>query len=266
VSAYLACFRAALQNELAYRAAALAGIATQFFWGLLRIAVFSAFYAASTGPVPLSLQQVIDYVWLGQAFLALLPTRVDPAVAAAVRSGTIAYELVRPVDLHGYWFARAISLKLGPALLRAPPLMICALWLMPESIALRAPESTLALAVFALSITLALLVSACLTVLLDIFTLRALDGEGATMLVFVGSWVLSGMVPVPLLPAGIATLIEWLPFAAMADLPFRTYVGQIAPESALPVLLRQLGWVVVLWFAGRSLLAGALRRVVVQGG
>jgi len=266
VTPYWACFRAALQVALAYRAAALAGIATQFFWGLLRIAVFSAFYAASTMRQPLELAQVIDYIWLGQAFLALLPTRADPVVTAAVRDGTIAYELARPVDLHGYWFARAISLKLGPALLRAPPLITCALLLMPESIALRGPASGAAFAIFGLSMLLALLVGACLTVLVDVFTLRALDGEGAAILVFAGAWVLSGMVPVPLLPPGISTVVEWLPFAALADLPFRAYVGQIGTDAALLVLLRQLGWVVVLWLTSRMLLAVTLRRVVVQGG
>jgi ABC-2 type transport system permease protein len=145
-------------------------------------------------------------------------------------------------------------------------LLVAAALFMPESIALRGPASLTALAVFALSLVLGLFVSACLTVLLGVFTLRALEGEGAALLVNVGAWVLSGMVPVPLLPAGFATVVEWLPFAAMADLPFRVYVGQIAPEAAVPVLLRQIGWVIALWLLGKVLLGRALRHVVVQGG
>ncbi len=42
--AYLAYFTGNLRSLLSYRVAALAGFVTQAFWGLLRIAIFSAFY------------------------------------------------------------------------------------------------------------------------------------------------------------------------------------------------------------------------------
>ena len=96
---------------LHYRAAALAGVVTQLFFGALLVAVLRAFYASAEGgaaAVPIALDDVIGYVWLGQAFFSLLPWRADGEVRAMIASGGIAHELLRPLDLHAWWFARAV--------------------------------------------------------------------------------------------------------------------------------------------------------------
>ncbi len=71
---YLAAFRARFQLMLQYRAAALAGFATQVWWGALRIMIFAAFYGVHAAAAPISLADAVTYVWLGQALLALLAT------------------------------------------------------------------------------------------------------------------------------------------------------------------------------------------------
>ena len=114
---------------LQYRAAAAAGIATQLFWGILRVALFTAFYhAALPGAMPaLSLKETVSYVWLTQATLGLLFVRPDADVQEMVRTGTVAYELVRPLDLFAFWYARALAVRLAPTLLRITPLLPIAL-------------------------------------------------------------------------------------------------------------------------------------------
>ena len=99
--AYWAIFRARFYLLLQYRVAALAGVGTQVFFGLVAIMVMQAFYAGSTRAQPMALEQVVTYKWLGQAFLALLPWSVDREVAAMIKSGAVAYELTRPADV--YW-------------------------------------------------------------------------------------------------------------------------------------------------------------------
>ena len=58
--------------------------------------------------------QVASYVWLGQALLAMLPWNVDAEIRAMIRSGAVAYELCRPIDLYGLWFARALAQRTAP--------------------------------------------------------------------------------------------------------------------------------------------------------
>src|SRR5215469_17247830 len=103
---YLAAFRARFQLMLQYRAAALAGFATQLWWGGIRIMVFAAFYGAHPAAAPISLADAVTYVWLSQALLALQPWVADPEIGHAVRTGGVGYDRLRPLDAYGFWYAR----------------------------------------------------------------------------------------------------------------------------------------------------------------
>ena len=70
---YLAVLSARIRMLLQYRAAALAGMSTQLFWGLIRVMIFEAFYRTATQAQPMTYAEVVNYVWLGQALFALLP-------------------------------------------------------------------------------------------------------------------------------------------------------------------------------------------------
>ena len=119
VRPYLAIFAARFSMLLQYRAAALAGIATQFWFGAIMVMALSAFYGSGRGAPPITLAQAITYIWLGQAFLGLLPWNVDTEIAAMMRSGNVAYERLRPVDTYFYWFARALAWRAAGTLLRS---------------------------------------------------------------------------------------------------------------------------------------------------
>ncbi len=120
---YFAIFSARFLMMLQYRAAALAGIATQFWFGAIMIMALSAFYTGDRGSAPITLAEAITYVWLGQAFLGLLPWNVDPEIALMMRTGNVAYERLRPLDTYFYWFARAMAWRVAATLLRSIPLL-----------------------------------------------------------------------------------------------------------------------------------------------
>jgi ABC-2 type transport system permease protein len=263
VKSYLAVFSARLRMLLQYRAAALAGIGTQLFWGLIRAMIFEAFYRAASGPHPMSYPEVIDYVWLGQALLTLLPIWMDSELRLMVRSGTVAYELVRPLDLYSFWYSRAIASRLAPALLRAAPLYLLALLFFD----LRPPASLAAGLGFALALLGALLLGGAISTLLSISLLWTIAGEGTIHLLSALIVLLSGMiVPLPLFPDWLRATLELLPFAGLMDLPFRLYSGHIPADQVWTILARQLGWTTVFVLVGRQLLRRGARRLVVQGG
>ena len=79
---YSVVFGARYRVILQYRAAALAGAVTQFFWGFIRVMVFYAFYESAiydstTARPPMEMADVVTYVWLGQALLGLQPWNHD---------------------------------------------------------------------------------------------------------------------------------------------------------------------------------------------
>src|SRR5947208_2695577 len=96
---YLAILATRFQLLLQYRAAALAGFATQLWWGAMKIFVLAAFFQNTTR-APITLAQTITYVWLGQALLGILPWNIDPDIAQMAETGNVGYERLRPVDTY----------------------------------------------------------------------------------------------------------------------------------------------------------------------
>ena len=264
---YLAIVSARFRMLLQYRAAAIAGVWTQIFFGFVLIMVYEAFYRSSTAR-PMPFPQIVTYVWLGQALLAMLPWNADGELRLMIRNGAVAYELCRPVDLYGLWFARACALRTAPTVLRAIPLAIFAMVLLPL---IGLPEwqmqlpSLASFAAFVMTLVFALALAAAITTLINITLLWTIAGDGIVMVVTTLVSFCSGiLVPLPLLPDWLARFLRWLPFAGVADLPYRVYIGDV--HDLAYMLARQTVWILALVAFGRWLLARGMRRLVVQGG
>lgn len=268
---YLAVLSARYRMMLQYRAAALAGFGTRLFWGAIRLMILAAFYEASTRAQPMSLSDIVAYVWLGQALFAMLPWSVDAELVQKVRDGSVAYELLRPLDLYTFWFARTLAFRTAPTTLRCIPLVMVAMLLLPavglEDWAMPLPPSLLAGSLFCLSMAIAVLVTTAITMLVHISLLWTISAQGVDRVMPAVVMLLSGMtVPLPLLPDWMQPLLVAQPFRGLVDVPFRIYSGNIPPDMASLELVQQGVWLLLLIWLGRRLLARGTHTLVVQGG
>jgi ABC-2 type transport system permease protein len=263
VTAYFSVFSARFRTLLQYRAAALAGCATQLFWGLIRVMIFTAFYRSTTAPQPMTLRDLISYLWLCQAMFALLPWNPDAEVRAMIRSGSVAYEMLRPLDLYAFWYSRAVAARLAPTLLRSGPLFLLA----GLFFGLHAPPSPACAFAWAITTFGALFLAAAFSTLLTISMLWTVSAEGIARIVPTVVYALAGLlIPLPLFPGWMQPALNALPFRDMMDMPFRMYLGQIPPDHLGMSVLHQLVWLAAMVVCGRGLLARGARHLVVQGG
>ena len=267
---YQAVVRARFNLLLQYRAAALAGFVTQCWWGALKIMVLSAFFRGVASS-PMTIQQAIDYVWLGQALLTLLPWSADPEIARMVRSGDVAYERLRPLDTYAFWYARAVARRTATPLLRAIPMVITAglvLRLLGMSRwALSGPAGWDAALLFCASMVLVVALSAAVATVVDILTVATLSDRGVNALIGPLIIVFSGsLVPLPLFPDWLQRGLALQPFAGLIDVPFRIYTGHLSAVAAASGLVRQAVWVVLIILIGRWLMARVMARLQTQGG
>ena len=141
-----------------YRAAALAGIVTQFAWGGMYLILYHTFYQSGTGAFPMDMQALSAYIWLQQAFLALFMIwGMDNDIFELISSGNIAYELCRPCDLYSMIFFRTLGSRLARAVLRCFPILLVAA-LLPSPYGIRLPPSWEAAGLFLVSFLLGALV------------------------------------------------------------------------------------------------------------
>ena len=263
MSAYAAVLSANFRTLLQYRAAAIAGFTTQIFWGFIRVMIFEAFFRSSTAEQPMTMDEVTIYIWLGQAFIMLLPWNVDREIHNLIRTGLVGYELLRPVDLYNLWFSRALAFRTAPTLLRAVPLLTLALLFFGMGL----PASPAAGAAFVLSMIGALFISCAFTTLVNVTMMWTVSGQGAASMAGIAVTIFTGMVvPIPFFPDWAQTVINVLPFRGIVDTPYRLYLGHIPTGDVLLHLGHQLAWTVALVLIGRWVLSRGLRRLVVQGG
>ena len=260
---YLALTAARFRVLLQYRAAAVAGIATQLFWGLIRMMIFLAFYHSSNRPQPMSQADIVTYVWLGQAMLGLLPWNFDADVRNMLRTGSVAYELVRPLDLYAHWYCRAFAQRVAPTLMRSVPLFVVALlWF-----GMRPPPGMASGCAWLLTTLGATLLNTAFMTLVTITMFWTLSGEGLQRLAPFLVYMFSGMLlPLAFWPAWAQPTLHLLPFRGMVDVPFRVYLGQISPGQALTEFTIQLLLTTGMVFTGRALVARGTHRLVIQGG
>lgn len=268
--AYLSILRIQISDHLQYRTAALARLCTNIFWGFVRAVMLVAFfrYGHNAGSAEsMTMSQAVTYVWLGQIVMMLMPRlSVDGTVREKIRTGDVGVELCRPLDLYTHWFARAAAAKLGPFFMQIAPVATVAM-LVPGPFNMAPPASIEGFLLCVVSLTLSLLLACATMGIVYVMLMNVSWGDGPPQIMITFIEVLSGAyLPLQLWPTGLQRFLLLQPFAGIMDIPLRLYVGTLEPGFALPALMIQSGWIVMLVIVGRSLMNRSLTNTVIQGG
>lgn len=264
---YISFFRMRFIHGLQYRAAAAAGIATQFAWGFLEILLFRAFYQANPESFPMSFQALVNYIWLQQAFLALFMTWFwENELFDAITSGNVVYELCRPIRLYHMWFVRGLAVRLSKALLRCGPVLLLGFCL-PRPFRMTLPTDAKIVLAFFFSMILAWLVVVAFGMMVYMSVFYMVSSQGIKLVVTSLAEFLSGaVIPLPFLPDRLRQFVELLPFASIQNVPLRIYSGDLAGAAMGRSLFLQIFWLLVLVMAGLAMDSHAMKHMVVQGG
>jgi len=259
---YATVFRLRALMETQYRAAALGGLVTQVFFGLVYIFLYTTLYA---GESPEMLRDTITYVWLQQMFFRMMFS-TDGELTNLIMNGGIAYMLVRPVDQHRFWVCRDVGGRLVGAMMRLIP-MVAIQFLLPKELRISLPDGWLSLVQFGTSLLIGCVCLCELMSILDAINMKTLDKRGVSAILNLTRMTVSGsVIPLTLFPDSLQTLIRYQPFAQALDAPIRMYQScATLPEWALNVAV-QAGWILILRWVSRAMWQKRLDNMIVQGG
>lgn len=249
---------------LQYKEAAIAGLSTQFFWGLLYAFLYKSFYS-HTNIKSINYGELMCYVWLTQTFFAMiLITIKDHNITTMIKDGSVAFELCRPYNLYFWWYMRLLSKRYAAVTLRSIPILIFA-FIIPKPYGLMLPISIEAFIVFIITLLLGSFLVVGISMLIQCISFFTIEDRGVAGIVCTLGDLLSGFqLPIPLLPLFLINITKYLPFRFIGDLPFRIYSGNIAIDYTL--ILWQIFWIITLIIIGNLVLKIALRKVVIHGG
>jgi ABC-2 type transport system permease protein len=255
--------RQSFRLQLTYRAANLAGLATNFFFGLLRAAVLTALYGARSSVEGLSLQDVVTFTGLSQAMIACLSFFGWYEVADSVYTGAIAADLLKPMSYFSYWLARDLGRAAASFLMRAVTMMLA--YALVFDIA--APRTAGHWLLLGLSVLLSVVVSFCWSFLVNLGAFWTPDARGLIRLAFGASWFMSGfLMPLRLFPDWFVRICNLTPFPAMVNTVIEVYLGVLSGPALLWALLGQVFWIAVLAALAQLILRAGVRHLVIQGG
>lgn len=268
MKAYLNYFKLRIITNLQYRSAALAGIATQLFFGFLYIMLYLAIYESNSKvSAPMDLKSLITYMWLQQAFFAITyPYLKDNELLKMIENGNLAYELVRPQDFYFKFYIKMLAERLTSTLLRCIPIIVIGL-LLPYPYKLYLPPTFNNLLMFVGSIMLSCLLITALSLIIHIISMFTIDSRGIASAYSMIAEVFMGIViPIPFFPLWMKKISDLLPFKYVGDFPYRIYSGNISLLEGKSLLLGSFIWMIISILFGYILSKYALKKAVIQGG
>lgn len=241
----------------------LAGIFTNTIFGFLRCSVLLTVYEASTVVGGYDEAAMLTYVWLGQGLMNVTVVWGYIVIADRVRTGDIAIDFARPIDLQTAYLAQDFGRAGIQLLTRAVvPVLVGAIFY-----TIRLPEQATTWLVFAVSVVLAMMVSYAARFLLDLVTFWIVEHRGIVALYAAVAGFATGLaVPLTYLPDWLQIVVRCTPFPSILQTPIDVFVERADTGETLFLVAQQAAWVVGLMILGRYVLARGRSRLVVQGG
>ncbi|MEZ5215205.1 MAG: ABC-2 family transporter protein [Ilumatobacteraceae bacterium] len=259
----LAVARSAWYRYATYRAATVAGIVTNTFFGVLLTSLTLAVVRQRPVVSGYDEQDLVTQVWIGQGLLMVIVMWSWSDIADRVRSGDIAVDLYRPVDLQRWWYAHDVGRSLFQLMFRGTVPFVIGSFLFDLSL----PHRWWTVPMFFASVMAANTVSFGLRFLVNLTAFWILDARGVLRLSMAVWTVFSGnLVSLALFPDRLERIARWSPFAALFQMPVDVWLERPERGGGLGILAVQVVWAMALLAVGRVVLRRATRVAVVQGG
>lgn len=265
---YLSYFKIRIIANLQYRAAAIAGILTQLFFGFVYLVVYVTFYKSNPGVTPpMEWSKLVSYLWLQQAFFALTySAEKDQELLNSIRNGNIAYEMIRPQNFFLKYYVKMVAKKTSMFLLRCWPIIIIG-FLLPEPYTLLLPSSFLNFILFLIAIVFSTLLISALVIIIHLLIVFTIDSKGLmSVYMVIIDLFMGNIVPLPFFPPILKKIAYILPFRYICDFPFRIYSGDILVNEGYSLLIQSALWTIAFIGLGLWLSKMVMRKAVIQGG
>jgi ABC-2 type transport system permease protein len=255
--------RLSFRLQLTYRAANLAGLATNFFFGLLRAAVLVALYDGRTQVAGIPVNASVTFTGISQAAIAYLSFFGWREVSDSIRSGAISADLLKPVGYFPFWMGRVLGRAFASFWMRSVTIMLAYAVLFDVTY----PQSVTQWLALAVALASSWMLSFAWRFLVNLATFWTVEGRGVGGLAFGLSWFLSGfLMPLRLFPDWFVRLCHLTPFPSMVNTVVEVYLGVLSGPEMIRALGMQVLWIVVLVAACHLVFRAGVRRLVIQGG
>lgn len=252
------------RQESHYRLAAFAGLVANVTFGFLKASILFATVRASGGHLQgYDVGSMSAYVWLSQGMLGMVNLSGTHELGERIRTGDVAVDFARPVDIQGSYLARFVGARVFTVIPRGVPSVAVGALTVGMTMPSTAPPYLLG----PVSILLGIAVSFGCVYAIHVLGFWLVETRGLQLLYMVVSGFFAGLfVPLPLFPAWLYDAAYATPFPSVMMTPINVLSGQLVGIAAWHALLVQIAWLAGVLLLGRVLTSAGLRKLEVQGG
>ena len=206
---------------------------------------------------------MLTYVVISSLLSVLLITNVERRIQTSVVKGTVATDMMKPVNIFGVYFAEDIGNIIALIFQNMLPILIIG------ALMIRVPRMAdiRDLPLLIISVAESFLINWLIAALFGMIAFTAVNIDALIQVKKHLLRLLSGsIIPIWFFPPGVARVLESLPFVYIYQLPLSIYIGRGDRAQHLGQMRIQSLWLLIL--AGLFFYAQnrAARKVMVQGG
>lgn len=257
-----------LKRQLAYKGAFYLFILVNLFGAFISYYLWMAIYGSSGQPTlgGLTRQEMVVYVFMVYVTASIVTSSISNIVSDDVVKGTVAMNLIKPIDYR----ISLIAMASGNMVYRflVPSVFI---WIGLEVYKVKVlglpPVTVLGVLLYLLSCIMSFLIYVLFDFcfgMIAFFTTYIFGMRMAKEALL--SFLTGQLIPISFFPAAIQRVFDFLPFSSMVYTPVMIYLGKYTGSTLAYMMLRQAAWVVLLYVLGSLIWRKVTKRLVVLGG
>ena len=264
---YIALMRAGIMESLHFRLGTAVTLFANLIYLVLVYFLWKAVYASSGVDVVngMTFNDTMIYLILATALFNFLEMFVVWDMSRSIQSGKIILDLLKPMSFRSYTFWSYSGSHVAQFVLAFIPTFIVVMIVTKGAIPMGWN-----LLWFMISVVFAPVVNFSIEIIVATICLYTESTWGINIVKETIVLVLSGAsIPLAFFPDSIRTVISWLPFRAIYDIPLQVLLEKGGSDTWLGLAKMwgmQLGWCVILYIAGILFWNHSVKKITVNGG
>lgn len=256
------------KRQMAYKGAFYLFIFISLFGSFISYYLWMSIYGNAGGNTlgGLTKNEMVIYIFMVYVASSIVTVSIADWVSEDVVKGTVAMNLIKPIDYRMSLVVRAAGNMLYRFLL--PAVFI---WIGLEVYKVQVLGMGVTPWQNMLCFVLSCLMSFLIYVLFDFcfgmvaffttYIFGMLMAKEALL-----SFLTGQLIPIGFFPEAVQKIFDFLPFSSMIYTPVMIYLGKYSGTSLAFVLLRQVMWILLLYLLGSVIWKQVTKRLVVLGG
>jgi ABC-2 type transport system permease protein len=260
---YISLGKIALQNSLAYRTSFITNICASLFFAVSLFYLWKTIYAGRSELAGFSWDEMKAYLLITFITNTLLSWYSETAISKRILDGSVAMDLLKPLDFQKSRFAETLGTSLLETLIGIA--MACIILAIYAGI--MTPSSLMVWVLFFISLLASVFIKFGIIYIAGLFCFWTSNSLGIAWARAAITNLFSGaLVPLAFFPEWLEKIAMALPFQGIVNTPASLYLGHISGMAAIYAIVSQIIWAAALWILGKFMWKWAVRQVTIYGG